>query len=317
MSTAVRHSDPGLQAEGTGGGPLLAATLTIVAALCWPLQEFTGGMLIRNHSMVQVVALRYVAHLLLLLLIVPFVGRAGFSSDRKLLQLLRGLCMFGMPAGYIMSRGYISNGWAWMVFWLATAGAIAIAALILREPGAGRGWIPLALLVASVWAVLDVAPEGLLGSLLAGVMGVSFAGYLILSRILRTERLPASLLYTALGALIPMLIPAMLAWTPLDWRDMVPMLLTGALSLMILGAFDVALGLGTLWVVGGMLSLVIVFEVSVQRVAYGTPVFTLDYVGLALALLAAIYCVRRARAANSVSGVRQSSDSDSAGRLRW
>lgn len=289
-SVHARQSTPHT-GDGGSNKPLLAAGLTAVAAICWPLQEFTGGMLIQNHSMVQVVALRYVAHLFLMLLIIPFIGKAAFSTDRKLLQLFRGLCMFGMPAGYILSRGFISNSWAWVVFWIAMAGTIAIAALLLRESGRRTGWIPLSLLVVAAWAVLDATPASWLGSLFAGVMGISFAGYLILSRILREERLEASLLYTAIGALVPMIVPAYLAWSPLALGEIVPMLLTGALSLLILGSFDVALTKGSLWVVGGMLPLVIVFEVLVQNVAYGTPIFTLDYIGVLISLLAVVLCL--------------------------
>lgn len=281
--------------QGRARQSMLAIVLAAIATFCWPLQEYTGGILVRNHSMVQVVALRYIAHLLLLCLWIPVLkGKAAFSSDRKLLQLLRGMCMFGMPAGYIMSREYISNSWAWSVFWMVIAGAIALAAIGLREPGIRAGWVPMLLLAASAWLFLAPTPQSPLGSMFAAVMGLSFAGYLILSRILKHESLPASLLYTALGALAPMAVPAMLVWTPVQPNDLIPALLTGALSILILGAFDVALSFGSLWTVGGMLSLVMITELLVQNLAYGTPIFARDVAGAAIALIAVGCCIATA-----------------------
>lgn len=285
---AVRDSQ-----KGAASHPLLAVALAAAAAVCWPLQEFTGGVLIRGGlPMPYVVGLRYIAHLALLgAAVLPLVGPRGFQTKRYGLQIARGLCMFGMPAGYIGASAFSPSGWIWTVFWISAVLGVALGALWLGDRYTRWSPVPLVLTAVAGWAIMDPAPAGAAGTVLAVVMGASFAGYLVLSRLLRHERLPASLLYTALGALAPMLLPVWGAAEPLATLDVIYALLTGALSLAILGFFDLALSRGSLWTVGGMLPLVLVVEVLFRYVVAGVPIFTMDVAGMIAALLALVVCI--------------------------
>src|SRR5690606_738149 len=108
------------------------------------------------------------------------------------------------------------------------------------------------------------APGGLAGSLAALVMGGSLAGYVVLSRILRGEHLAASLFYTAVGAILPMSLIVWIVWTPVAASSLVPALLTGALSLLILGAFDMALDRARVAFVAPLIPLVLFWEVGLS-----------------------------------------------------
>ena len=75
-------------------------------------------------------------------------------------------------------------------------------------------------------------------------MGGSAAAYMVLSRLLRDESLPASLFYTAIGAGVPTGLIVWRVWTPVIASEVLAILIIGALSLLILGAFDLSLNRG-------------------------------------------------------------------------
>jgi drug/metabolite transporter (DMT)-like permease len=262
-----------------------AVVLTVSATLFWPMQEFTGGLLIRDYHAAQVVWLRYVAHLLLLMAVVlPRQGASAFSSRRRGLQLLRGLCMFGMPAGFIVAAGLDTVPWIWVVFWTMPGMALLGGRLLGERPPAAV-WVAAAVAVLAAAAIFQPAPGGLLGTAAALVMGGSLAAYLILSRMLRHESLASSLLYTAIGAVVPMSLLVWLVWKPLAFSAFVPALLTGALSLLILGAFDLALDASELSFVAPMLPLVMVWEVALKALRSGSAPSPVDAMAVFLVIL--------------------------------
>src|SRR5690606_38605783 len=107
-----------------------------------------------------------------------------------------------------------------------------------------------------------------------------------LSRILRHESLNASLLYTALGALVPVALVVGRVWTPLSVADVIPAFLTGLLSIAILGCFDVALEDGPVWMVAPLVPLVLIWETALWAIVRGATVHGLDALGIVLAVLA-------------------------------
>lgn len=268
--------------------------LLLIVTVLWPLQELSGGVLARNgHHLTQVVAFRYVAHLLLLVaIVVPRGGIRTFRTQRPGLQLLRGLCMFGMPAGYIAAAQFTSNAWIWTVFWLAPLLIVAGARLLLRERAPAAAWAGVVLGAIGAAAAMQASTGGLEGTTFALLMGGSFAGYVVLSRALRGESLAASLLYTAIGAVAPMALLSWRSWTPVQAADLVPALITGALSLLILGILDLVAEANPAWRIAVVLPIVVVWELLVAAYLRGAQLGTAALLGSCLIAVSALLAVR-------------------------
>lgn len=240
-----------------------ALALMLGATLLWPALELTGTSLMPRHHALQVVFLRYAAHLVLLLaVLLPLRGLAGLRTRRPVLQLLRGACMFGMPLCYVLAVDFTSGAWIWSVFWTMPALALIGAAVFLGERPMAAAWVTVAL--GALGAALIRGPDigGLIGTAIATGMAGTFAAYMVLSRALKDEPLGASLFYTALGAIIPTVLIVWRVWTPLVPADLVPALAVGALSIIILGMFDVALDTASAAVTVPLLTLVPVWEAA-------------------------------------------------------
>jgi len=251
----------------------------LLAIVCWPLSEGAGALLLRHHATFQIIVLRYTAHLLLLLpagLLVA--GPRGFLTARPGLQLLRGFCMFLMPACFVGALRSLDGGSFWSLFSCLPLLALAFAR-VMGEPQHRGYWVAAGLGSIGGWLIrgggLTLPSANPTGVLLTLGAAASFAAYLALSRVLREEHLPASLLHTALGAIVPAGIIASIEWTPLLPGDFVPMLVTGLFSLLLLGGFDLALDAATLSVVAPALALVPLVESTL------TTAFTARIPGLA------------------------------------
>lgn len=216
--------------------------LMLGATLVWPVIEMAGVSVMPRHHALQVVFLRYAAHLTLLLaVLLPLRGIRALHTRRPVLQLLRGACMFGMPICYVLAADFTSGAWVWSVFWTMPALAVVGAAFVLRERPRAAVWVAVA--VGPLGAALIRGPDvgGLVGTIIAIGMAGTVAGYMVLSRMLRDEPLSASLFYTALGAIIPTALIVWRVWTPLVPADYAPVIVVGALSIIILGMFDLSL----------------------------------------------------------------------------
>lgn len=217
----------------------LAGLLALAAAALWPVIELSGGLLARRHSLLQVVILRYATHLAIAgAIFLPRHGLPAFRTRRPGLQLLRGLCMRGMPMGFVLGVGSHSADGIWAGFWTYPFLVLAGAAVLLGERPAPTRWIAatVGLAGALLWLrpgtdAATAAPYGLL-------MATTFATYIVVSRELRDEPLSASLAYTALGALLPLTIVIPRIWTPLVAADIPAMLGLGIASLLFLGCID-------------------------------------------------------------------------------
>lgn len=262
--------------------------LLLAVTLLWPLQELAGGVLARGgYHLGQVVALRYIAHLLILLPVAfAWRGLAVLRTSRPGLQLLRGLCMFGMPAGYILAIDFGSNQWIWTVFWLSPLLAMVGAAVVVRERSPAAAWAVGLVGATGAAVVMGAAPGGLLVSLFALVMGGSFAAYLVLSRVLRGEPLMTSLIYTAVGALLPMLLIVWRVWTPVSTDHFATAAVTGLLGVGILAFLDLAAATEPVWKSAILLPLVVVWEIGLATGLHRRTLGSADLLGGALILLA-------------------------------
>lgn len=270
------------------------AALLLLVTILWPLQELSGGMLAGNgHHLAQVVAFRYVAHLLLLLaFVLPFRSVKVLRTGRPGLQLLRGVCMFGMPAGYILAASFTSNAWIWTVFWLVPVGIVAGGRLLLGERAPAAAWWAVALGAVGTAMVMRAGLGGLEGTAFALLMGGSFGGYVLLSRVLRGETLAASLFYTAVGALTPMLPFVWAVFRPVAWADVLPALVTGLLSLLILGILDSVAETEPVWRTAVVLPLVVLWELVVSMLHRGAEPGTGGVIGVVVILFSAFLAGR-------------------------
>lgn len=269
--------------------PRRVFAFTLAATVLWPLQEYTGGILIRDHHAAQVVGLRYIAHLLLLSAwVLPSRGLRGFATARPALQLLRGVCMFGMPASWMLATRFASGQWIWTIFWSLPLLALIGAAVVCGERPGIRVWLATAIGAAGVAVILQASPSGPLGTVIALGMSGSVAGYLVLSRVLRDEPLGASLFYTGLGALLPMLPFLPRVWTAVTVSDILPALFTGVISILILASFDVAAEAGPLAFVAPLLPLVPVWELVLGATMHGRSVSGPSAAGAVIVVAAAV-----------------------------
>lgn len=223
-----------------------AMSLMLLAAAGWPLIESVGGLLMSRHSPYQVVTLRYSAHLVLLLpLALLHSGFRVFRTRRLGLQLLRGFSMFLMPVVFVAGSRTAGAAWVWSAFWCILA-LVLLGARLLGERPVPSAWIVVAVGFVGSWFARGSPTGGFAAAGFGVASALCFGGYIVLSRVLRQEDLATSLVYTAIGALVPTLVLAAPVWVPLDTADILPALGLGALSLCILGSIDLSLEESTL-----------------------------------------------------------------------
>lgn len=261
-----------------------ALGLMVIASLLWPILEHTGVSLMGRHHALQVVFLRYSAHLVVLLaLVLPLRGVSALRTRRPWLQLLRGLCMFGMPMCFVLGRDYGSVRWMWSMFWTMPLVAVIGAMLLLRERPQAASWI--VALGGALGAIGLMGGHYSLGSTVFGIaMGGTVAGYMILSRMLRDEALPASLFYTAIGAGVPTAALVWRFWTPVLPSEVLTILVVGMLSVLILAAFDTVLEWAPVALAVPALGLVPIWEATMGATLQHALPGTRQWLGIAVIL---------------------------------
>jgi drug/metabolite transporter (DMT)-like permease len=255
-----------------GNGTGRAALYALVSVALWPVAEAFGGLILRNHTIYQTVWLRYTTHILLLVLVcLPRGGLRLFATRRPVLQICRGLLMFGMPVAFIASAQQASWRDAWAMLWVFPF-MVLLAAPVLLGERSGR-WRWMAAAVGFIGAMVVVQPDaGIRAAFLPGLLvAATFAGYVLITRMLRGESLTASLFYTALGALIPLTVAQPFVWTPLQPSDVVGMLGIGGLGLLVLAFLDRALEHADAGFIAPFYFGVVVAETFLVTLARGLP----------------------------------------------
>lgn len=176
----------------------------LAVTILWPVTEVIGGPLIRGHGPMQTVWFRYTAHLVFLGVAVIALRRPRpFHTRRPVLQILRGLLMFLMPAGFVLASSRAGFSWIWTIFWILPLLSMGSARVLLGERLSRGHWIIAALGFGGVVLILRPEVGGPGGTLAALLTSVPVAGYFVVTRLLQREQISASLFYTALGAVIP------------------------------------------------------------------------------------------------------------------
>ena len=203
--------------------------LMAVFMALWVLIEGLAAVsLTRAYSPFEIVWWRYGVHLLFMLAVWGWRDPSSlWRTQRPVMHFTRSLLMLAMPASWIFALyEHVPLSTSMTIFWLSPVLVIGLAVFVLGERVRARIW-----LVASCgWlgVVLLLRPEmPALGAplLLPAAMAVTFAVYIVMTRVLRTEAGHVNLFYTALGVFIALspIMPAV--WVMPIGRDL--LVLTG------------------------------------------------------------------------------------------
>lgn len=271
------------------GRQLALGGLMLLMALAWTVTELLPVLLLAEHSLVQVVWVRYGVHLLLmLLLLAPREGLRFLRTRRPALQVGRGLLMIVMPASFILALGRVEMDAMLTVFWLAPLLLLALAALLQRDLAGWKTWA--AALGSTLGAALILRPgAGLAAAAPYGLlMGLSFSLYVVLTRSLRSERTATNLFYSALVVFLPLTFFVSRFWSPLDLHDLLVLAGVGVAGLVVLWAVDRATDIAPISSLAPLVALQVVLYDVLSPLFWGTRPARLALVGAALTLFCAV-----------------------------
>jgi drug/metabolite transporter (DMT)-like permease len=180
------------------------ALLMMTAMTLWVVVEIVGSVATRDMPIAELVWLRYVFHLLFMLIVLaPRFGIGYLRTRRPWLQLGRSLLMVIMPGSFVLGIRTMSSGEIMSVFWIAPvmvpwlALAIGERARMPTWAAVVLGWVGAALtyrLASRTFGANVVLPLAMAGS---------FAIYVVVTRVLdRSEAVLTNLFYTALGVVL-------------------------------------------------------------------------------------------------------------------
>jgi drug/metabolite transporter (DMT)-like permease len=266
----------------------IAAGLMVLLAALWAIAELLPTFLTPGYSLYQVVWVRYITHIVcMLLVLLPRHGLGVFHTQRPALQIGRGLLMVVMPASFIASIGQASGYDVLAVFWLTPLLLLAFAALLQGDRpnwlvwcAAGASALGAQLILRPTATALAAVPYGL-------GMAVSFSLYVVLTRTLRTERTMTNLLYSALVVAVPLTFVMPAVWQPLTLRDGLIMAGVGVVGLAVLWIIDRVSDLLPISVFASLFSLQLVLMAVVLPLVAGARPAKLALAGTLLVLGAA------------------------------
>lgn len=222
-----------------GAGWMVAA---IAFTVLWPIVELLGASIGDHYHPAQIVGMRYAVHVAVLVALCGALGKRWplVRTERLPWQLVRGACMFVMPAAFVVAITMDRANGVWAVFWAAPLLALGLGAACLHERVGFRTWSIAALGYAGVLAALE-APQAvsLAWSVpIAALMATSFAVYIVITRYLRAEPVSVSLFYTGAVACVATLPIAMLVWRPIHAADIPAIVALGCCGLAMLWLLD-------------------------------------------------------------------------------
>lgn len=250
-------------------GPLLL----VGAMALFALLDANSKLLAGRYGADQVLLIRYGTLLALLAgLRLLWRGAGGpIATPRPGLHLLRALCMAGSAYGFFLAFRDIPLAEGYLVYFTAPFFTLLLAALVLGERNGRAVWfwsaigflgVLIAMFPALAASASSVAvPWHAYAWAFLGTM--TYAGFLTISRTLRTEQNPARLIFWSSGPLFLAILPFAIAeWVTPDAYDWVALIANG------------------LFAGGATLSLAIAF--SIDRAARLAP---LEFTALVFALI--------------------------------
>ena len=215
-----------------GVTPAAASGLTILMVVgavgLFALADVFAKLLTHDTPSAQVIWVRYVAMLVLGLVVAADRGQAAWRVRRPLLQGLRGLAVLASGGLFILGLGHLPLPEATAVSFVTPTFATLMAILLLREAVARRRWT--ALLVGLAGILILLRPGGALFSPAALFpLGSAFFGAtaIILTRRIGGEDAPAATLLCS--ALVGFVLLS--ATAPLWFAPMAPVALAAAAAM--------------------------------------------------------------------------------------
>jgi drug/metabolite transporter (DMT)-like permease len=151
--------------------------LILLVSFLWALTEVVAQRAAAGHSLLQVVWVRYAAHILLMLAVFgPRRGRELVHTERPVLQLARALMMLVMPLSFLFASREMPTRTVLSIFWLAPQVVLVLSMILLRESASWRCWV---VGIAGLGCILPLlqpqSPVTLRGTLLSLDTATSFA----------------------------------------------------------------------------------------------------------------------------------------------
>ena len=226
--------------------PLVAITLLCSATLCFAIMAGLVKSLTNDLPLPQIIWGRFFFHTLLVVLVFPLKVPTILVSARRELQVLRGVLVLGATTCAFTALQYIPMANVAAIGFVGPLLVVGMAGMLLHaRVGVGR-WVAVGIGFIGVLVILRPG-AGVMhwASLLPLVMAGCYAGYQILTRIVRGMASPfTSLFYTALVGSIATSIAVPFFWStpaPLEWLTLVGIgLFGGAGHLMVIKAFELA-----------------------------------------------------------------------------
>lgn len=222
---------------------ILGVLWIAVFTALWGLIERLGMGIAETYHFSQIVFMRYVVHLLALMLIcLLYRVRQPLKTARPAAQWSRGVCMWLMPMSFIVVVTVQSGANLWAMFWTMPLFVAILAKFTLGERQSLLGWALLLVGFIAMCLVLGADPTRVTPTTFIPVLGgLSFAAYVVLSRSLRDEALLTGLIYTGLVPMLAMLPFALLYWQAIQPSDVIRIVAIGLVGLASLYSLDRAL----------------------------------------------------------------------------
>lgn len=186
------------------------------------LTEWFAAHLNGGYSLFQVVWMRYLVHLLLVLLIWGR-GRIGvfFVTSKPVVHVVRSLLMLTMPASWILFGRRGGDALLPMIdFALVPLITLLAAKLVSRTSVRPHAWVASAVMAgAALLLNLYDYREGLWMALFATLPAISLALYIVATWLIRMDPLGVNLFQTALTVFLVISVVQPRIWLTPTWHD--------------------------------------------------------------------------------------------------
>lgn len=274
-------------------------------AVAWSLIEVFVTRLDQRYDLVQVEGVRFGVHLLLMVAVWgPMQGASLWRTRRPVAQTVRGLCMLGLPFGFLASlMAGASIPVALTGLWLAPVFALALAALCLRDRAPWALWVCAAAGLGAVVCLLAPARPALPSVLVMPVLtGLAFALYLVFTRSLRDEPVQTNLFYVGLVGFLTLLPFMPRVWVDPGLRDALLLAAVGVFGYVALWLLERALRCWSLSHVAPLIYVHVVVLQLLSSIFHGRLPSLRLLLGAAVIGGVALYVWRRASACHPSEG---------------
>ncbi len=214
----------------------------ILASFFFAAVEITSRFIESTDNSFQTVWIRYLTHLIFMLLVFGPHERLGLIRTKKLkLQLTRPLTMIGMPLFFIGGILLMPAHDVWAIFWLSPLMVLGLAAWLLKEKIGWQRWIGGTVCVIAVWLVMR-PDRTVLNWVVVLPLGMAFCYslYRVMTRMLSDENSLADLFYSALVVFVPLSLALPYFWEPVTLAGLIPRVFIGFLGYATLYCLDKA-----------------------------------------------------------------------------